>query len=77
MIISGANDYEFYYFFLYKLEQVNTSLENLTRNFKQNCCNRVPAYTNCCHDVNWKRRKRLDTTRNSELLRTLTYSAVL
>jgi len=31
MIVSGANDYEFYCL-LYKLEQVNTRLDTLTRN---------------------------------------------
>jgi len=32
MFISGANDYTNFYYLLYKLEQVNTRLDTLTRN---------------------------------------------
>jgi len=67
MIISGANDYEFY-FMLYKLEQVNTYLDTSTQNLYTKYCNRGTAYTNCRHDENWS------TFRNSELSRTVIYS---
>jgi len=73
MIISGVNDYELYCS-LYKLEHVNTRLDTFTyRNLytKNIAIELLLAQTNCCHDENW------NMFRNSELLRTLTYSAVL
>jgi len=70
MIISGANDNEFCCL-LYKLEQLNTRLDILIRNFLPKYCNSVTAYTNCCHDEIWS------MFRNYKLSRTLIYSSVL
>jgi len=43
MIISGANEYEFFCS-LYKLEQINTRLDTLTQIFLPKYCNGVTAY---------------------------------
>jgi len=65
-------NYEFYCS-LCRLEQVNARLDTLTQNLYSNILLQSDrlAYANCCHDENW------NMFRNSELLRTLTYSAVL
>ena len=67
---AGAIDYEFYCL-LYELEHVYTRLDTPTPNFIPNYCNKVTVYTNCCHEKNWS------MFRNSQFVRTLTYSAVL